>query len=338
MKGHLRHLFVASTCLCAGTVGAGGAKPGFKGVADFVLTESHQLYLIDASGNVSRSDLPREISARGEPLSYVFALSNAGTESRLLIGCGSRNVIPNTEDLPGFDLFISDFAGKLRLRLTEGHDVIQAVWSPNGEQVAYVTRKLQIFVGQADGSGKRFVANGSTPAWSPDGRKLAYFNLDRPFFGANGFTGGIAEFDPTSEATTVYSQGYDDSQPIYSPRGDSIIFTGSLRTGLASLYRLDLQTRAITQLTNVGRREMDTDFVAVPNGRMLFSEDGRTLAFSTHYGQPEVWTVKFDSAGEQVVGDFKLAQGQLSGLSKDGKTAAILKLDGTPKLIQQTIR
>ena len=67
-------------------------------------------------------------------------------------------------------------------------DSYDPAWSPNGEQIAFVSgtgneydfnRETSIYVINEDGTNlKKIVDNGREPSWSPDGKKLAYQGLD----------------------------------------------------------------------------------------------------------------------------------------------------------------
>ena len=49
-------------------------------------------------------------------------------------------------------------------------------WSPDGRRIAFRSR-FDLFVVNVDGSGlRRLARNGSAPTWSPDGRTIAFLH------------------------------------------------------------------------------------------------------------------------------------------------------------------
>ena len=82
---------------------------------------------------------------------------------------------------------------------------------------------------KADGSRQRALAPGSGPAWSPDGRKIA-FTQEGQVFVVNGDGSDLRKLTDNGSAS--------DAAPVWSPDGRAIAFT-SERDGNSEIYVMD---------------------------------------------------------------------------------------------------
>ena len=89
-------------------------------------------------------------------------------------------------------------------------------WSKDGRQIAYSTGRDIRVIG-VDGSGDRVIARGGDPAWSPDGRTLVF----------RGFSSGtrleLVNVDGSNRRTLFDDGGYA-STPKWSPDGQRILY------------------------------------------------------------------------------------------------------------------
>ena len=114
--------------------------------------------------------------------------------------------------------------GSEQVRLTQhpGND-LQAVWSPTGEKILFISDRggvRDLYMMNSDGSNvrrvfkKKIEAWRKSPTWSPDGKQIAYTNMD---WGKLISTIYIATLGEQEEEPLV--EGFD---PAWSPEGTEI--------------------------------------------------------------------------------------------------------------------
>jgi TolB protein len=157
--------------------------------------------------------------------------------------------------------------------LTSKQPLMSPAWSPDGEQLAYVSfeKGRSLIYLQEVVSGKReliaeFKGLNSAPAFSPNGRTLA-LTLSRDG------NPEIYLLDLRSRALTriTHSHGID-TEASFAPDGKSLVFTSD-RGGKPQIYRQSL---------NNGRpagRPKRVTFEGVYNARASLTPDGKRLVF-----------------------------------------------------------
>jgi Tol biopolymer transport system component len=181
-----------------GSSGARATNTGGRAVAPAVSPDGSQLVFAVTEGGATTETTAAGTDGADEPLLpglYVF-ISDGGTEHQLTVGThddfpswspdGTRIAFASDG---GIAVIASD--GTNRVQLTDGGTGVDLgpTWSPDGTQIAFTrtvagSGERETWVMAADGSNPRIVHTSApftepnvaidlTPAWSPDGTRLA---------------------------------------------------------------------------------------------------------------------------------------------------------------------
>ena len=201
--------------------------------------------------------------------------AHAGGVDVMLFDNRSRRVLKNLTK--GFDTeFQYLVVQELTLGRKDGRDLD---FSPDGNRLAFFARKnegrqlvlLDVLKGKIVEQIPMEVGQQASPAWSPDGRKIAFSAHDKGQF-------DIYEYDLESrQISKVTDDEIYDAAPVYTPDGNSIVMA-SVAGGYSKLYRVDLANRTAGRVPLTGGETNETDPVFGPDPRMLYFTSDRTGA------------------------------------------------------------
>ena len=152
----------------------------------------------------------------------------------------------------------------------QGRDM---TFSPDGDFVAFFARKNKgrnlVMVSVLKGGIKRSIAmdieQQFSPAWSPDGKKIAFAGWENGNF-------DIFEIDlDTEEVTNLTNDDIFDAAPVYAPDGRSMLITSKVG-GYSKIFRIDLDNPEIRVPLREGIRSQtnETDPTFSPDGRRIY--------------------------------------------------------------------
>jgi len=272
--------------IVAGAGPTGAAFPGVNGKIVFQSNRDGQadIYTMNADGTEQTrltvnpaSDIEPVWSPDGTRI--LFRTFGVGTDEIYVMnadGSGQANVTEN----PAQDLHMN--------------------WSPDGAKMVFVSTRndpyyascdywcYEIYTMNLDGTGlTRLTYNSDidySPAWSPDGSKIAFMSWPDPDGSADVF---VMNADGTG-VTNLTNNPAGDGGPDWSPDGTKIAFNSD-RDGKVEVYVMNADGSGVTKVTNSPSQDSGP----------AWSPDGSKIAFSRYQDEHyEVYVMNSNGSGQ----------------------------------------
>jgi TolB protein len=186
-------------------------------------------------------------------------------------------------------------------------------------RIAYVTKgggnRYTLRVSDADGEGGQVALNSPepiiSPAWSPDGKQLAYVSFEKQK--------AVVYVQDTSTGARREIANFrgSNSAPAWSPDGQTLAVTLSRESG-SQLYLIDRNGGNVRRLTNSSA--IDTEPKFAPDGRGIYFVSDRG-------GGPQIYRTSVSGGNVERVtfgGNYNISP----SISPDGRTLAYISRQG----------
>ncbi len=287
--------------------------------------------------DLARSGLIKTISAAGlprsgDPAAIQFAeLKTRGADATVIgavqAGAGGTMSIsfrlfdvPKQTQLTGLNFNVA--ARDVRATAHRIADIIyEQLTGEKGvfsTRLAYVSKspgRFQLIVADSDGFNAVPALNSSepiiSPAWSPDGGRLAYVSFEgrKPSVYVQNIVSGAR--------TLLVRAAGNQSAPAWSPDGTRIVYASS-QAGGTQLFIVNADGGGSRRLTSSGA--IDTTPNWAPDGRIYFMSD--------RGGSPQIYRMSPEGGGAERV-TFEGSESANPRVAADGKSMVYVKREGS---------
>jgi TolB protein len=189
-------------------------------------------------------------------------------------------------------------------------------------RIAYVTvdqaggkPRYRLWLADADGARPNAIAESvqpiMSPAWSPDGRRVAYVSFE------TGVSSIFVQELATGRREIVSSRAGINGAPAWSPDGSRLALVLGGRDGNLDIHVLSLGNKELRRLTN--HPAIDTEPSWAPDGRSIYFTSDRA-------GGPQIYQVGLDGANPRRV-TFEGNYNARPRVSPDGQQLAVVHND-----------
>jgi Tol biopolymer transport system component len=274
-------------------------------------SQARNIYTIEPDG--SNKTLILEGSSSSTELLYYSVPSYSPDGTKIAL----ERSLANTRGTE-YQIYVVNADGTNRQRITDTHETINGqpvynllpAWSPDGKKLVFmrgytglrpdgndliIVGHYAIYTANADGTNAQKltdddIQNGS-PAWSPDGKKIAYATVNP--FGRNDIL--VMDADGGNK-TNITNNGSSSGAPSWSPDGKKIAFA-SVRDASPSsafnIYAINPDGTGLVRLTHLPG----------DNSIPVWSPDGTKIAFLSNRdnadGHFEIYTMNPDGSDQK---------------------------------------
>jgi Tol biopolymer transport system component/serine/threonine protein kinase len=251
--------------------------------------------IVVAAQWIARGSSSAGVADRAQEFAFQRLTNLPGPERHPDISPDGRHVLYTSRAAGNSDIYLLRVGGARAINLTANSmdDDEQARFSPTGDQIVFTSSRDGgglFLMGATGESVKRLTTTGYDPAWSPDGRRIAYSTegVFDPYMRSI-----FAELWTVEVAAGTTSRVYvgDAVQPAWSPDGSRIAYWANTG-GQRDIWTIPAGGGKPAAVTN----DAATDWSPI------WSPDGQWLYFtSDRGGSMNLWRVRIDQPTGRAV-------------------------------------
>jgi Tol biopolymer transport system component len=246
----------------------GSASAVFPGDNGRIAYENHDIFTIRASGEDKRN-LTRDLVGGSRDRSAHYPAYSADGE-RIAFVLEEGRLSRSTS------LYVMNANGTQKTEITARPGATQPAFSPDGESLVYAA-EAGIFAADLSGNSEHLTRRGSSPTFSPNGRRIAFVRGD-DIWTMNAT--GSEQVNLTRRYPQRGPHGRFFDAPDFSPNGRRIVLISDFEAASSyGVYVMRADGRKLKALTRAGDRPEETAASYSPDGgQIVFERFGRRRA------------------------------------------------------------